>query len=53
MKSIHHGKAAANLKLRGKLTQKLICGCCVMRNFKWQERMKEAKSEITKATGET
>ena len=46
MKSIHHGKAGANAKLKGKLTKSLSCGCCCMQNFKWQERLKEAKKEI-------
>ena len=50
MKSIHHGKAGANAKLKGKLSKDLSCGCCTMHNFKWQERIKEAKKEIKSAT---
>jgi hypothetical protein len=46
MKSIHHGKAGANAKLKGKLSKSLSCGCCFMQNFKWQEKIKEAKREI-------
>ena len=46
MKSIHHGKAGANGKLRGKLTKCLSCGCCDLQNWKWRERLKEANREI-------
>lgn len=46
MKSIHHGKAGANAKLRGKRTAMLTCRCCVLQNFKHGERVKEAKVEI-------
>lgn len=46
MRSVHHGKAGANAKLRGKLTRLLQCGCCLMKNWKWSERLKEAASEI-------
>lgn len=46
MKSIHHGKAGANAKLKGKLSKDLSCGCCTMQNFKWQEKVKEAKKEM-------
>jgi hypothetical protein len=46
MKSIHHGKAGANSKLRGKKTAVLSCRCCMLFNPKWDERMKEAKLEI-------
>ncbi len=46
MKSIHHGKAGANAKLKGKRTAQLSCGCCVLQNFKWGEKIKEAKKEI-------
>jgi hypothetical protein len=52
MKSIRHGKAAANSKLRGKLTRLLSCGCCVLFNAKWSERVKEAKKEIKKGGAE-
>lgn len=47
MKSIHHGTAGANAKLRGKLQRMLSCGCCVMQNFRPRERWKEAQKEIT------
>lgn len=46
MKSIHHGTAGANNKLRGKKSCGLSCGCCVMYNWKWDERLKEANEEI-------
>ena len=46
MKSISHGKAGANAKLRGKLTHALSCGCCMMQNFKRRERWKEAAKQI-------
>ncbi len=46
MKSIYHGQAGANSKLRGKRTHLLSCRCCMLFNPKWAERMKEAKTEI-------
>ena len=46
MKSIHHGKAGANAKLRGRKTAMLTCRCCMLQNFKHDERVKEAKTEI-------
>jgi hypothetical protein len=46
MKSIYHGKAGANSKLRGKKQKLLSCRCCVLFNPRWDERMKEAKIEI-------
>jgi hypothetical protein len=46
MKSIHHGKAGANAKLRGKLTKLLSCGCCMMQNFKHSYLVKCKKQEI-------
>jgi hypothetical protein len=49
VKSIHHGKAGANVKMRGKLTQLLSCRCCQMQNWKWRERVREAKAEINDA----
>ncbi len=46
MKSIHHGKAAANSKLRGRKTAMLTCRCCMLIKFKHEERVKEAKTDI-------
>lgn len=46
MKSIYHGTAGANSKLKGKLTKSLSCGCCVLQNFKWSEKVKEATKEV-------
>jgi hypothetical protein len=46
MKSIHHGTAAANSKLRGKRSKLLTCKCCSLYNFKHDERVKEAKNLI-------
>ena len=52
MKSIYHGTAGANAKLNGKQTKRLSCGCCVMTNFKWQTRLKEANTEIKRFSKE-
>lgn len=46
MKSIHHGTAGANAKLRGKLTRLLSCKCCMLQNFKYKERIKQLNKEI-------
>ena len=46
MKSIRHGTAGANAKLRGKLTHLLSCKCCMLFNPKHEERVKEANREI-------
>lgn len=46
MKSIYHGTAGANAKLRGKRTKLLKCKCCELFNPKWDERFKEAKANI-------
>ena len=46
MKSIYHGTAGANAKLRGKKTCVLSCQCCVLMNIKDAERIKEANKEI-------
>lgn len=35
-----------NIKLRGKKSRLLSCGCCVAQNFKDKEREKEAAQEI-------
>lgn len=43
MKTIPDG---VKCKMRGKKTHALSCGCCVAVNFKWSERLKEAKEEI-------
>jgi hypothetical protein len=46
MKSIYHGKAGANTKLKGKITKMLACRCCDMYNWKWSEKIKEATKQI-------
>ena len=46
MKSIYHGTAGANAKLRGKKTCVLSCQCCVLMNIKESERDKEADRDI-------
>jgi hypothetical protein len=46
MKSIYHGTAAANAKLKGKKYKLLSCKCCALFNLKWEERVKEANKEI-------
>jgi hypothetical protein len=38
-----------NVKLRGKSTKMLSCGCCDVVNFKRRERVKEAEREIREA----
>ena len=45
MKSLPGG-VAGNVKLRGKISASMNCGCCDMVNFKKSERDKEAKKEI-------
>jgi hypothetical protein len=49
MKSIYHGTAGANAKLRGKKTCVLSCQCCsaaLLMNIKDAERIKKANKEI-------
>ena len=46
MKSIHHGKAGANAKLKGRKTALLSCRCCMLINFRYDERVKQAKNDI-------
>ena len=46
MKSIYHGTAAANCKLRGKKFRLLLCKCCALINKKEDFRKAEAKKEI-------
>ena len=36
----------AQVNLKGKRTKRLSCGCCEVQNFKWKERIKQAKKEI-------
>lgn len=35
-----------NVKLRGKKTQLMSCGCCVALNIKEEVRIKEKKQEV-------
>lgn len=37
---------AGNKNLKGKLTKKLRCGCCIMYNFKHIEKKKRDLKEI-------
>lgn len=46
MKSIYHGTAAANSKLRGKKYKLLSCRCCSLINIKVEVREKEADNDI-------
>jgi hypothetical protein len=46
MKSIYHGKAAANCKLRGKKYHLLSCKCCCLINIKDEVREKEKSKEV-------
>lgn len=46
MKSIYHGTAAANCKLRGKKYKLLSCRCCSLFNPTVEVREKEADNEI-------
>lgn len=36
----------AQVKMRGKKYKKLPCGCCEVQDFRWRERIKQAKKEI-------
>jgi hypothetical protein len=41
------GGAAGDIKMNGKKTKDLSCRCCVLFNFKWSKRIKEAQKEIS------
>lgn len=47
MKSIYHGTAAANCKLRGKKIRILSCRCCVLIDIRDGVREKEKNKEIS------
>lgn len=36
-----------NVKCRGKKTKLMSCYCCMMIDFRWEQRFKEAKKEIS------
>ena len=38
----NRGLSCGQFKLRGKLTKKLGCGCCVVENYKWKHLFKNA-----------
>ena len=40
----------AQVNMKGKKTIRLACGCCEAQNFKWKERIKQAKEEIKNET---
>ena len=46
MKSIRRQGLGGNIKLHGKISKTLSCGCCDVFNFKNSERWKEAANEI-------
>jgi hypothetical protein len=46
MKSIYHGTAAANCKLRGKKFHLLSCRCCALINVKDQVEDRCTRKEI-------
>ena len=46
MKSLSIRAVAGNAKLNGKLSKLMSCKCCVVTNFTWRERWREAKKEI-------
>jgi hypothetical protein len=46
MRSLPRSLKAGNLKLRGKLSRLMGCGCCVAQNFKPTEEVKLAEQEI-------
>jgi hypothetical protein len=47
MKSPVQRGVPGNVKMRGRKTKLMSCLCCEMINFKWSERWKEAKKEIS------
>jgi hypothetical protein len=42
----------AQVNMKGKRTIRLACGCCEAQNFKWRERVREAKKEIKEIKNE-
>ncbi len=46
MKSLYRDGAAGNAKLRGKRWKLLSCRCCVVRDFRLGERIKQSKKEV-------
>lgn len=46
MKSIYHGTAAANCKLRGKKYRLLTCRCCALINVKDEVEDRRTRKEI-------
>lgn len=49
MKSLRLRGVAGNVKLRGKREKLLTCGCCTVQDFRWGERIRQAKREIATA----
>jgi hypothetical protein len=45
MKSPVYGARAGNVKCRGKKTKLMSCGCCMMIDFRWDYRFKQAAKE--------
>jgi hypothetical protein len=39
-------RLAGNVKCRGKKTKLLSCSCCMMIDFRWDYRFKQAAKEI-------
>lgn len=49
MKSLHIRDFCQH-NLKGKLTKLLSCKCCMIQNFKWKEKVKQANKEIKNET---
>lgn len=49
MKSIPQSLNPGNLKMHGKKTQLMRCGCCEAQNFKHRELDREHEKEIRRA----
>ena len=46
MKSPVYGGHPGNVKMRGRKTRLMSCMCCEMIDFRWEQRLKQAKKEI-------
>ncbi len=46
MKSLHLRNIAGNINLKGKKYKLLSCKCCVVQDFRYREKVKQAKKEI-------
>jgi hypothetical protein len=46
MRSPVYGGHPGNVKMRGRKSRLMSCLCCEMIDFRWDQRMKQAKKEI-------